>query len=165
MGGMTKKGRKSTPRESAAGRQNLLDWKKKHPEGGAFKHGMYSIHIRKRYADRRTAEGRQLAEIMRGLADDLGGNDKLTSSQRLILDNIKAKIIVIFQISKYVDLQPSIINEKGELLPCLGRNFTGYSEALRRDLMALNEIVGKKGSKTLDLNQYLSEAYGADKEK
>lgn len=88
-----------------------------------------------------------MALILKGLVDDLGGNDMVSSAQRLILDNIRAKIIVILQISKFVDRQSSIINEAGELLPCLGRNYTGYSEALRRDLECLMAMANRKPSR------------------
>jgi hypothetical protein len=141
---VAKKGSKSVSQKFiAAGEKNLLDYREKNPTP-ALKHGAYSHAIRRRYGDKRYREGKQLAEIMSALIEDLGGNDKITASQRLILDNIKAKVIVICQISKYVDRQPSIINEKGELLPCLGRNYTTYSEALRRDLEALTAMTSKK---------------------
>jgi hypothetical protein len=77
---------------------------------------------------------------MQGLINDLGGQTELTSAQLLLLDNIRSKLIVLFQISKYVDLQPSIIDSAGRLLPCLGRGYTTYAEALRRDLEALFAI-------------------------
>ena len=77
---------------------------------------------------------------MQGFMEDLGGRAELTSAQLLLLDSIRSKLIVLFQISKYVDQQESIITEKGELLPCLGRGYTTYSEALRRDLEALFAI-------------------------
>ena len=134
---MAKKGSKSTPQEAEAGRQNLLDWKGNHPEGGHLKHGRYSGTVRQRYSDKRTSEGRQLKAIIDSLMDDLGGHESITAAQRLILDNIKSKLIVILQIGKYVDQQPSIINSVGELIPCLSRNYTAYAEGLRRDLESL----------------------------
>jgi hypothetical protein len=74
------------------------------------------------------------------LVDDLGGSAELTSAQLLLIDNIRSKLIVLFQISKYVDEQECIINEKGELLPCLGKNYITFTEALRRALEALFTI-------------------------
>jgi hypothetical protein len=104
---------------------------------GALKHGAFSSHIRKRYSDKRTREGRQLESVIQGLIADLGGADNLSAAQLLLLDSLRSKIIVIFQISGFVDRQASIVTEKGELLPCLGRNFTSYCESVRRDLEAL----------------------------
>ena len=153
---MGKKGRKPTEKEIKAGRQNLLDYREENPRP-ALKHGAHSSVVRHRYGDKRYREGKQLAEIMAGLIADLGGQGQVTSAQRLILDNIKAKIIVIFQISKYVDRQPSIINDKGELLPCLGRGFTAYSEALRRDLEALAAMTNRKPSRVPTIEQIIAQ--------
>lgn len=133
----------SGSRQSEAGRKNLAKWKAENPAGGALKHGAHSKIIRQRYSDKRTREGRQLAAVIQGLVDDLGGHANITNTQRLLLENIKAKLIVLFQIGQYVDRQTTIVNPKGELLPCLNRNFTTYSEALRRDLEALSAM-GKK---------------------
>jgi hypothetical protein len=92
------------------------------------------MRIRQKYSDKRTSEGRQLHTIMEGLKADHGGPEGLSAGQLLILENIRSKLIVLLQIGKYADRQISLINERGELLPCLGRNYTGFSEALRRDL-------------------------------
>ena len=77
---------------------------------------------------------------MLDLVADLGGPSELTSAQKLLLESIRSKLIVVFQISKYVDRQESIINDAGELLPCLGRHYTTYAESLRRDLEALFSV-------------------------
>jgi hypothetical protein len=158
---MTRKGRKATPQEAEAGQRNLQTWLADHPERGNLRHGAYSRNVRRRYSDKRTIEGRQIATIMQGLADDLGGSNELTSAQRLLLDNIRSKLIVLFQIGAFVDKQESIINPAGELLPCLGRNYTTYAESLRRDLEALSAISRKPQAP--DLQKYLSQNYGKDK--
>jgi hypothetical protein len=136
---------------------NLLKWLEKHPEGSRFRHGAYARHTRKRYSDARTTEGKALLAVVGGIADDLGGMANLTSGQRLILDRIKEKLIVLWQIGQYVDKQPSVVMEGGELLPCLGRNYTGYSEAIRRDLIAIYDMSAarNKPSKVTDLAEYL----------
>ncbi len=142
------KGVPATPEQATAGIKNLVDWKNDHPGGGALKHGMYSVQIRQRYSDRRTTEGRKLALIMKGLREDIGGNGNIPTMAQLLLDSIKSKIIVILQIGKYVDKQITLIDEKtGELLPCLGRNFTVYTESLRRDLEALTAMGNGKRRK------------------
>ncbi len=149
---------KQTPAEAEAGCQNLLSWKADHPGEANLKHGAYSNGVRRRYGDKRFREGKQLDAIMKALVEDCGGQDKLTASQRLILDSIKSKIVVLFQISKYVDLQPCIIDKEGNLLPCLGRGFTTYSEALRRDLEALTAMGnGRKKASYKDIMKRLQE--------
>ncbi len=156
---MSRKPGHTTEKATAAGRQNLLDWKATHPEGSRLTHGAYSNGVRRRYGDKRYREGKQLDAIMKALIEDCGGQDKLTASQSLILDSIKSKIMVLFQISKYVDLQPCIIDKEGNLLPCLGRGFTTYSEALRRDLEALSSMGnGKRKASYKDIMKSLQES-------
>ena len=143
---MAAKGKKANKRESEAGQRNFAVWNKEHPERGNLKHGAHSEHVRKRYSDKRTKEGRQLSTIMDTLVNDLGGNSDITSAQRLLLDSIRSKIMVILQISKFVDRHESIIDSEGTLLPCLGKNFITYSESLRRDLEALFSVKRKSNS-------------------
>ena len=147
---MAGKKRKSTKAEAEAGARNLAEWKEANPSGGNVRHGAWSQHFAKRYSDKRTSQGRQLEAVIKGLVDDLGGNAVLTSAQRLLLENIRSKLIVIMQISKFTDMQTSLINSDGELLPCLGRNYTTYSESLRRDLEALFSVKRKAGSLNYD---------------
>lgn len=96
-----------------------------------------------------------MARTMKALVQDLGGDDQITAAQRLLLDSIRAKLVVILQISKFVDRQPSIIASDGSLLPCLGRGFTTYSEALRRDLEALIGM-GRKPSRLPTIDELIA---------
>ena len=147
---MPKKGQKSTGKSAAAGEKNLHKWNEEHPERGNLKHGAYSSTVRQKYSDLRTTEGKQLQAIVNGLIFDLGGKSPLSAAQNLLLQNIRSKLIVLLQISKFADQQVSLINSEGELLPCLGRNYTTYSESLRRDLEALFSVKRKAGSLNYD---------------
>ncbi len=140
---MARKKHKQTPAEAAAGQANLQKWLADHPSRGNLRHGGYSRLMRRKFEDKRTGFGRQLSRIMGDLVIDLGGQAALGSAQRLLLENIRSKLIVLLQISKYISTQESIISESGELLPCLGRNYTTYSESLRRDLEALFQLKRK----------------------
>jgi hypothetical protein len=154
---MAKKGSKVSSEGLEARKKNLLDWVADHPEGGNLRHGAYSGTIRQRYSDKRTRQGKQLAEIMKGLKEDLGCNGNIPMGAQLILDSIKSKIVVILQIGKYVDRQIELIDPKtGELLPCLGRNFTTYTESLRRDLEALTTIANKKSSRVPSIEEIIA---------
>lgn len=106
-------------------------------------HGAFSVQVRQRYSDRRTTEGRELAGIMRGIIEDLGGQEALTSSQRLILDGMKSKLIVILQIGKYADKQIELIDNDGNVLPCLKQTLTHYQSELRRDLELIHGLSRK----------------------
>jgi hypothetical protein len=138
-----------------AGYRNLLEWKRTHPSGGKLAHGAYSVHVRKRYSDARTIEGKRLKAIIAGLTEDLGGQEQITSAQRIVLDAIRSKIQVVLQIGKYVDRQPSIISDSGEVLPCLGRHYLAFSESINRDLERLYNMANRRPSKVLDLETYL----------
>lgn len=114
---------------------------KRERPGPPATHGAYCQHIRERYSDLRTKEGQRLHAVTQGLIADLGGQANINTAQSVIIENIKSKLIVLFQISDYADKQITIVDENtGELLPCLGRNFLSYSEALRRDLEALQKF-------------------------
>ena len=154
---MTRKGTKSGPLVAAAGAKNLAKWKAEHPQGGGTTHGAYSKHVRKRYSDYRTREGKQLRAVMNGLVDDLGGHSEISASQRLLLDGIRSKMIVTLQIGKYADAQDSIITDGGELLPVLGKNFTAYSESLRRDLQSLHDMALKKPARIPTIEDIINE--------
>jgi molybdopterin converting factor small subunit len=99
-------------------------------------HGAYTGHIRRRYSDKRYKEGKQLQAVMDALVDDLGGQGNLTAGQRLLLDTIQSKLIVVLQISQYVDQQAEIIKD-GQLLPVLGKNYLAYLNSLR---LALDQL-------------------------
>jgi hypothetical protein len=135
----------------AIGAKALIKWHSEHPEGPGFKHGATSYHIRRKYSDLRTREGKQLRGIMRDLADDLG---ELSAGQRLLLDSIRSRLIVLFQISKYADRQPSLISPEGDLLPCLARSYGTYAEGLRRDLETLYNAT-RRPARVPDLEAYL----------
>jgi hypothetical protein len=60
----------------------------------------------------------------------------LNAGQRLLLDTVQSKLIVILQVGKYVDQQPNIIKD-GELLPVLGKSYLAYLNALRLSLAEL----------------------------
>lgn len=152
---MAKKRNKSTSREAEAGRQNLLAYRETNPTP-ALRHGAHSEAIKRRYTDLRYRTGRELRGIMNALTEDLGGNDRLTAGQRLLLDNIKSKVIVLLCIGKYIDSQESPINDKGELLSCLSSNYLAFSNSLRLDLIALYGMASKKPSKIPTIEEIIT---------
>jgi hypothetical protein len=153
---MDKKPHKQTKAELEAGAKNLAKWQAENPQGGNLKHGAYSRHFRKRYSDKRTTEGKQLAAALQNLVRDIGPD--LSAGQCLLLDRIREKLIVLMQIGKYADQQLSLINEKGELLPCLGRNYTSFSEALRRDVEAIYNLATKKSSRIPSIKDIIEQS-------
>ncbi len=120
------------------------------------RHGAYSRHVRKRFTDGRTREGRQLRAVIDALIDDLGGHDNLNAGQRLLLDTIQSKLIVILQVSRYVDRQKEII-KGGELIPVLGKNYLAYLNSLRLTLAELYKGYGENKTKVPTIQEIISE--------
>lgn len=93
-----------------------------------------SYYKRNKKLDQRTSLGKALKRVRESLTGDVGG--ELTEGQSIILDRIIEKLIFLQLISNYALNQSTIINDKGELLPCLGTNYLAYSNALRLDIQA-----------------------------
>ena len=141
-------------RSTAAGAKNLADWRKRNPEGGGVRHGAYSRHIKKRYTDARTTEGRELRATMDALRADLGG---ISAGQSIILSRVREKIIVLNRMGGYLDKLPVVITNKGELLGFLRSGYVTFSEALRRDIELLYALAGRKlPGRVPDLAGYLN---------
>jgi len=121
------------------------------------RHGAFTPQIRRRYADKRYREGKKLDAIMDALVEDLGGQGNLTAGQRLLLDSIQSKLIVILQIGKYVDKQLEII-ENGELIPALGKSYLAYLNSLR---LALDQLY-RGGYQVKKKMQTIEEIIGAE---
>ena len=122
------------------------DGRRKNKGRGIVEHGAYSRGIRRKYTDLRTIEGKQLRDAINGIIEDLGGIENISNAQRLILDGVKGKLIVLFQVGKYVDKTESLVDENGALLTCLSRSYVQYTESIRRDMEALYGI-GRKERK------------------
>ena len=119
--------------------------KKKQHHGAT--HGAYSVTVRQRYSDLRTNEGKALDQSIKNLIEDLGGPEALTAPMRILIDSaIRPKLITLAIIGSYIDNQAEdLINEAGELIPCLGANYLAYSNGLRRDLESLNNMAAQAG--------------------
>ena len=114
--------------------------------------------MRKRYSDLRTTEGKALQAVINDIKSDIGPN--LNAMQSILIERIREKLIVLMQVGNYVDQQSSIINTDGTLLAVLGRNYTGYSEALRRDLTTLYDTSFKKPSRIPTIQDIVSKSDG-----
>jgi hypothetical protein len=82
--------------------------------------------------DLRTSLGRALQGVRKRLHEDVGG--EITEGQQILSDRIIEKLLFLNLISAFVFNQDTIINDKGELLPCLGQNYLQYTNSLREDL-------------------------------
>lgn len=154
---MPKKKKKTSKRSAKAGAENLKKWRSEDPKGETpnLKHGAFCVHIRERYSDERTVEGRRLRSVIDSLSQDLGGD--LTPAQQTILAFLRSQLIVIWQITDYVDHQLSILDDTANLLPCLRQSLLSYEEAAARNLERLYGFNRRKEGKVPSLKQLLSE--------
>ena len=136
------------------GAEALKKWHSEHPEGSRCTHGRTSRHFRKRYSDARTVEGRGLRAALDALSEDLGGD--LGAGQLLILSRVREKLITLSCIGEWIDRQPSVLTDAGELLPALKNSYLGYSESLRRDVEWLYSMASRRPSRTVDLESYIA---------
>ena len=161
---MAKTGRppgfKATKLQAEAGSANLKKWQ---DEGGLVglnvTHGCKSKMVRKKYGDKRTTEGKRLAEILRTLVEDLGGPANLTAGQQLICAGLRGKIIVLLQMGSYLDGLDSVIDKStGELSSgFLKHDYLSYCEGCARDIERLYKLAGKrKGSQIPSIDDLIS---------
>ena len=60
----------------------------------------------------------------------------MSQGHHILLDRITEKLIFLQLISNFALNQKDIINDKGELLPCLNSNYLAFSNSLRLDIQA-----------------------------
>ncbi len=99
-------------------------------------HGARSAKVAERYSDLRTTEGQALQRTLDAIVSDLGGQQALNGSQRLLMDMLRSKLIVVAQVGKYIDTKKSLI-EDGQLIPVLGKNYLSYFNTIRQTLQDL----------------------------
>jgi len=143
------KGSKVSAKQKAAGAANLRRWQKTEGHGlQRMTHGAYSRTIRQKYSDGRTSEGKKLQGILTALEDDLGGAPNLSAGQQLIIAGMRGKVIVLLQMSDYLDRQQSVIDKDGELSGFLKREYLTYCDSVGRDIERLYKLSGngKRGN-------------------
>lgn len=141
------------------GTEALKKWHAEHPEGSRITHGLKSRHLRKKYSDARTVQGRALRDAVDALVTDLGGD--LGAGQLLIIPRVREKLITLSCIGEWIDKQPSVLTDAGELLPALKNSYLGYSESLRKDVEWLYNMAARRPTRTLDLEAYIREKKAA----
>ena len=108
------------------------------------KHGAYAaVKALKqgKSIDKRTRLGKEIARSRQRLLDELGRVP--TESELYVLDQIIEKRIFCSLIRQWginKEKEGNIIDEKGNLAPCLGKNYISYGESLRRYLKDWREI-------------------------
>ena len=144
---VNKKRRKATEVQAAAGQKNLAEFQKT----VRFKtqnvtHGIKSKHAKRQYNDLRFAKAKKLKLVMDNIITDLGGPEALNAGQEIVLATLRSKMIVLLQISEFLDSKDSVFGTDEELLPVLKNNFLAYSAAVRKSLESLYSMTTQKSS-------------------
>jgi hypothetical protein len=107
---------------------------------------------------------RYLEDIEKELIDDLGGQERVSAGQEILIKATVEAYGVIILSSMYCKkegiLRPDMA-EKGviELQPVLGKQFLAFMNTIRQNLLALNLTEGQAKEK-LDYEKYVEETYG-----
>jgi hypothetical protein len=125
--------------------------------GRPILHGAYSLKVTselvKGQARRRLRK--YLTETRATLAADLGGEERLTGAQRVLLDRTIGKLAVIRLLETY--LSEFGVFDKGALRPALDK-YLSFGRELRADL-ALLGIERREAEEAFDLGRYVAEKY------
>jgi hypothetical protein len=81
--------------------------------------------------------GRMVDNIMNEMVNDLGGEDVVTASQRIIISTIRQNLVFIMLVNEWITKQPSLINEKGEMLGPLNGFYLTCQNAVTRNCQML----------------------------
>jgi hypothetical protein len=125
----------------------MIQNKSKKIHGGVV-HGARSISVAQRYDDRRTEQGKALYEAISALMEHFGGPEKVVSApmQILIDSAVRPKLIVLMQISTWVNKQTEVVDKNGDVPNVLGKHYLAYTNSLRRDLESLSNMAKDAGS-------------------
>lgn len=119
-------------------------------------HGAWSLKraLNTGRLDMRSEAGQAIKRLQIRLETDLGGADNLSTQERLIVDRVVKKALIIEALESYALSRKSIFKRNGELIGCLGRHYLSYTEALRRDLQAIG--LQRRAKDVPNLSDYLS---------
>jgi hypothetical protein len=110
-------------------------------------HGAASVTVAQRYDDLRTEEGKALKAAIDSLMDHYGGPEAISSPMQITIDaGIRPKLIVLTQISRWVNKQSEIVDAQGNVPDVLSRVYIAYTNSLMRDLQALSNMAKEAGS-------------------
>jgi hypothetical protein len=127
------------------------------PKGQPFKHGGYSLMVRRgSLPEKMTRVRKYLSEVREGLVRDIAGQEEnLTTAQLVLIDRAVSLLSVIRTIE--YSLSEKGIMEGTALQPILRENYLAYSNSLRLILRELG-VDKRSTADVLDLGRYIAEA-------
>lgn len=108
---------------------------KRKPQIRPKRHGAYSFIVRGSLPTHRAYLLRYLTDCRQGLINDLGGCERLSTGQTILIDRVIGKLGVSRLIEEHCKENGAIRGQ--ELAPVLKQSYLAYSNSLRLDLLAL----------------------------
>lgn len=108
---------------------------KRKPQIRPKRHGAYSFIVRGSLPTHRAYLLRYLTDCRQGLINDLGGSERLSTAQTILIDRVIGKLGISRLIEEHCKENGAI--QKNRLAPILERSYLAFSNSLRLDLMAL----------------------------
>jgi len=91
--------------------------------------------------------------VINEMVMDLGGEQEITASQKIIIANIRQLLVFLGLVNEWILKQPSIINKKGDMLSPLSGFYLAASNSIVRNC----ERLGMKRIDPIDsLEKYLA---------
>ncbi|MBW2007748.1 MAG: hypothetical protein JRJ16_06835 [Deltaproteobacteria bacterium] len=115
------------------------------------------------WIDLRTRTGKYVTEARRGLLEDMGGRPN--TSQGILLDRVCEQIAVLSRMAEWALRQKSIVTKEGSLLPALGREYLAWSNSLRLNLRALQDLGKQADPQGIDYEKYIASLKPAKRDK
>ena len=130
---------------------------RRRPVGRTPRHGARALsrHLAAGSLDGRTWIAKQLRTRCEEWAADAGGMPHLTERERTALQHTAAVSLIVDSLLNWAFGQESLLDEKNELLPPLGKSLIAYLNAERRGLELLGLRPSKPGSEP-DLGEYIA---------
>lgn len=76
---------------------------------------------------------REVDRLLAEMVQDMGGPAEVTAAQRVLLSVIRQDLIYLSLVSAWANSQPSIITDKGEVLPALSNFFLAAQGVVTRN--------------------------------
>lgn len=116
------------------------------------RHGAYSFIVRGQLPQHRAYLLQYLTDCRQGLINDLGGSERLSTGQTILIDRVIGKLGIARVIEEHIKENGAF--QRDRLSPVLERSYLAYSNSLRLDLLALG-INEKATDKALSPLEYI----------
>jgi hypothetical protein len=148
-----KSGKRSTPKQRAAGRANLIAFRGQNGRP-ALSHGIHAALSGSPLPPGAEDIAERVDGIIVDMETDLGGRDELTAAKKSILASQRLCLTVIFLAERYLRAE-GLLDRRGRPHPILS-TCTSFANCLRHNALALGLERRPKKAGPASLVEYLS---------